>query len=158
MPTSSPVGESPAERGLTSLAGRSKLGLAWVYQQRIGRLGTVSADGEPHCVPVIYGYDVRGDCLWFMSRASTRKVANLLATERAALSVDDPQAVRGVTLVGPTTIIEAGERHENVVAWLRERGLLSPDRDMTGQVAVRFEASRWSEWGLTPAGRAATQS
>jgi Pyridoxamine 5'-phosphate oxidase len=128
-------------------AGSSRYGIAWVYGRRRARLATVGADGIPHCVPVIYGFDPRRWELCFMAAADSRKVRNIAKTGLAALAIDDESVMRGVSLSGPATLVQEQER-TRINAWLVERGVVSGDRDLAAQVVVRVEPTRWAEWGL----------
>jgi PPOX class probable F420-dependent enzyme len=130
--------------------GGSRYGVAWVYGRRRARLATVGADGFPHCVPVIYGFDPKRRGLYFMAAAGSRKVRNIAATGLAAVSVDDESAMRGVSLAGPAAIL-AGPDRDGIHAWLVERRVVSAGRRLDEQAVIRVEPARWAEWGLDPA-------
>ena len=117
-------------------AGSSRYGIAWVYGHRRARLATVGADGIPHCVPVIYGFDPRQWELCFMAASDSRKVRNIAKTGLAALAIDDESVMRGVSLGGPAALVQEQER-TRIHAWLVERGVVSGDRDLAAQVVVR---------------------
>jgi PPOX class probable F420-dependent enzyme len=60
----------------------------------VGRLGTVTADGRPHLVPVCFAYDLSRDIVYSAvdgkpkSTRQLRRLANLRANPSAALLVD----------------------------------------------------------------------
>jgi hypothetical protein len=128
-------------------AGGSPYGVAWVYGRRRARLATVGADGFPHCVPVIYGFDPKRWELYFMAVADSRKVRNIELTGLAAAAIDDESAMRGVSLSGPAAIA-SGQERARIHAWLVERGVVRAGRDHREQAAIRVEPVRWAEWGL----------
>jgi len=87
--------------------------LAFLASQRLGRLATVSARGEPHVVPVAFRHnplldsiDVGGTGL-----PATRKYRDVAATGRAAFVVDDdpgPGKGRGMEVRGRAEVLPAG--------------------------------------------------
>ncbi|WP_243716788.1 PPOX class F420-dependent oxidoreductase [Actinomadura sp. KC345] len=87
----------------------------YLATQRLGRLATVDAKGEPQNNPVGFTYntetgtiDIRG---WRLAR--TRKYRNLSDNDRVAFVVDDlasvtPWRVRGIEIRGRAeTVVEA---------------------------------------------------
>jgi pyridoxamine 5'-phosphate oxidase family protein len=82
--------------------------LAYLRSQPIGRLATVSADGQPDVVPV--GFELDGTCFWVggagPSVVATRKFRNIRAGNRnVALVVDDlvsfdPFIARSIRIYG----------------------------------------------------------
>jgi PPOX class probable F420-dependent enzyme len=78
---------------------------------RVGRLATVSADGEPHVVPV--WFRVRDGVIQVHTSAETRKGQNVEATGRHAFTVDvDTLPYKGVTVRGAARAVDA-----DVVDW-----------------------------------------
>jgi PPOX class probable F420-dependent enzyme len=66
---------------------------------RIGRLATVSAEGDPHVVPIWYAVD--GDRLLVHTVAESRKAQNIIATGKYAITIDkDTLPYKGVTVSG----------------------------------------------------------
>lgn len=84
---------------------------AYLEKQRLGRLATVDADGQPQANPV--GFFPRGDgTIWVggFTLAKTKKWRNLLANPKLALVVDDlvsvkPWKVRGVEIRGEAELL-----------------------------------------------------
>lgn len=82
--------------------------IAYLRSQPLGRLATVSADGQPDVVPV--GFEFDGTCFWVggsgPSVAATRKFRNIRAGNRnVALVVDDlvsfdPFVARSIRIYG----------------------------------------------------------
>ena len=79
----------------------------YLNAQRLGRLATVSADGQPHVVPVGFRYDPATGTIMVGGHnfASTKKVRDIHANPRVAFVVDDlasidPWRVRGITVRG----------------------------------------------------------
>ncbi|MBN2386256.1 MAG: TIGR03618 family F420-dependent PPOX class oxidoreductase [Anaerolineales bacterium] len=63
----------------------------------LGRLATVSPDGQPHVVPVWYLWETGR--IWIHSYPSTQKIAHLDRNPRCAFVVDVQEAVEGLTAV-----------------------------------------------------------
>jgi PPOX class probable F420-dependent enzyme len=78
--------------------------------ERVCRVATVGAEGVPHLVPVCHA--VVGDRVYFGSGDEARKVLNLRANPRLALTVDlysdDWSQLRGVMVQGTSRLIERG--------------------------------------------------
>ena len=100
----------------------SEAEVEFLRSQRIGRLATVSGDGWPHVMPVMYDLGEDGSLEF---DADGVKLRNIEASGRAAMVVDAMGPKRGIALQGTCTIIG------------RERARLTPAR--------RFG------WGLEPA-------
>jgi len=94
----------------------------FLRSQRIGRLATVSRDGWPHVMPVMYELADDGSLEF---DADGVKLRNIEASGRAALVVDGMGPKRGIALQGTCEVIG------------HERARLLPGR--------RFS------WGLEPA-------
>lgn len=87
--------------------------LAFLTSQRLGRLATIDAAGEPHVVPVAFRYNPDLDTIdiggWGMGRS--KKYRDVGRTGRAAFVVDDvpqPGQVRGVEVRGRAEPIAEG--------------------------------------------------
>jgi nitroimidazol reductase NimA-like FMN-containing flavoprotein (pyridoxamine 5'-phosphate oxidase superfamily) len=95
---------------------------AFLASSQWGRLGTVSADGEPHVAPI--GFHLHGGRLYFHGLLRSRRSRDLEAEERVSLCVDDG--------VGP----DAGYgQRRGVIVYGRCRQLGDDDRDLV--VALR---------------------
>jgi pyridoxamine 5'-phosphate oxidase family protein len=86
----------------------------------LGRLATVSQDGQPHVVPVAYEFD--GHYLYFTGRnlSGTLKYRHILKNQKVAFVVDDiaslsPWRARGMEIRGVAEIlIEEGRPYVRI--------------------------------------------
>jgi pyridoxamine 5'-phosphate oxidase family protein len=85
--------------------------LAYLRSQRLARIATVSADGEPDVAPV--GFTLAGErfLVGGIDLRRTLKYKNVKATGRAALVIDDlpspdPPQPRGIKIHGTARITE----------------------------------------------------
>jgi PPOX class probable F420-dependent enzyme len=83
-----------------------------IDRERVCRVATTGADGQPHLVPVCHV--VAGDKIYFGSGDDGRKVRNLRENPHIALTIDlysdDWAHLKGVMVQGTATIIEHGPR------------------------------------------------
>ncbi|HYB69652.1 MAG TPA: pyridoxamine 5'-phosphate oxidase family protein [Candidatus Bathyarchaeia archaeon] len=83
--------------------------LGW---ERVARVATVGKAGVPHLVPVCHV--LVGDKIYFGSGRKGRKVLNLAANPKLALTVDvysdDWEQITGVLVQGRARVIERGPR------------------------------------------------
>src|ERR1041384_5049301 len=105
------VGRGAARLGrMTEFEGFSEAQLAYLRSQRLGRLATVDAAGQPQANPVGFFPQEDGTVLvGGMAMGSTKKWRNLERNPRLALVVDDlasprPWKVRGVEIRGRATL------------------------------------------------------
>jgi pyridoxamine 5'-phosphate oxidase family protein len=87
--------------------------IAYLGEQRVGRLATVDAEGRPHVVPVAFRYNAELDTLDIggHSFASSKKYRDVGKTGRAAFVVDDvlpPWRPRGVEVRGRAEVHPEG--------------------------------------------------
>jgi nitroimidazol reductase NimA-like FMN-containing flavoprotein (pyridoxamine 5'-phosphate oxidase superfamily) len=91
-----------------------------IHQERSCRVATAGTDGMPHCVPVCQV--VADGKVYFASGDDSRKILNLRANPRLALTVDlyaeDWSYLKGVMLQGRARLIERGPEFRRI------RGLL----------------------------------
>ena len=80
--------------------------------ERVARVATAGASGMPHLVPVCHV--LVGDKIYFGSDRNGRKVLNVSANPRLALTVDvysdDWDHITGVMVQGRARVIERGPR------------------------------------------------
>ena len=80
--------------------------------ERVARVATAGAGGMPHLVPVCHV--LVGDKIYFGSGRKGRKVLNVAANPRLALTVDvysdDWDHITGVMVQGRARVIERGPR------------------------------------------------
>ncbi len=108
---------------------------AFIRQQRVAHLATVSAAGQPLVVPICYVFD--GECIYSpldekpksVAAHRLKRVRNIAANPRISLVIDyyseDWSQLAYVIISGLAEIIEPDESHyserERVVALLREK-------------------------------------
>lgn len=92
--------------------------ISYLNDQRLGRLATVNAVGQPHVVPVGFRYDPATDTIAIGGHnfAQSKKVRDVQANPRVAFVVDDlatidPWRPRGIEIRGEVEVMEtAGQR------------------------------------------------
>lgn len=88
--------------------------IAYLRTQRLARIATVAADGQPDVMPVGYQFDGKDFYVGGMNPVKTRKFRNVRAgNRRVALVIDDlvsvnPWTVRGLRIYGNAELV----RHE----------------------------------------------
>jgi len=112
--------------------------IAYFHDQRLGRLATVNAAGQPHVVPVAFRYNAEVDAIDIgghnFARSKTYRDAG--ATGRAAFVVDDvlpPWRARGVEVRGHAEVFGQGGEE------------IGPGFDAD---VIRLFPERIVEWGL----------
>jgi PPOX class probable F420-dependent enzyme len=133
----------------------------WAWQllrsERVGRLGTASAAGEPHVVPVCFVWD--GHDLWTpidgkpKSTRALRRVRNLAENPRASLLVDhyeeDWRELRWVAVHGRAELV-GGESDTAgaALARLREKYPQYVEVEV-GPEVIRLAPERIAAWSAT---------
>jgi PPOX class probable F420-dependent enzyme len=124
-----------------------------IDRERVCRVATTGADGQPHLVPVCHV--VAGDKIYFGSGDDGRKVRNLRENAHIALTVDlysdDWSHLKGVMVQGTATIIERGPRFTRARARLYEKyPQYRADAALTTSDSVVIEVTPRSvfAWGL----------
>jgi pyridoxamine 5'-phosphate oxidase family protein len=90
--------------------------IAYLQSQRLGRLATVGADGQPHVVPVAFRFNAETgtiDIGGHSGFAKRKKYRDVQHDPRVAFVVDDlasvsPRAVRGIEVRGTAEILATG--------------------------------------------------
>jgi len=86
--------------------------IAYLKSQRLARIATVAADGQPDAVPVSFEFDGRYFYVSGRNPTHTRKYRNLRAgNNKVALVVDDLESVqpwkpRGIRIYGTAEFVE----------------------------------------------------
>jgi pyridoxamine 5'-phosphate oxidase family protein len=88
----------------------------YLKSQRLGRLATVGADGQPHVVPVAYLYNPALDAIEIGGHsgfAKRKKYRDVLQNPRVAFVIDDvasmnPWSVRGIEIRGRAEVLTTG--------------------------------------------------
>jgi PPOX class probable F420-dependent enzyme len=130
---------------------------AFVVAQRVGRLATADAQGNPHVVPVCFA--VSGGALYVTidekpKRASTRplkRLRNLMENPSAAFVVDrydeDWTRLAWVMLRGPTEILSDGAEHDRAQTLLRERYPQYRAMQLKELPVIALRIERVTGWG-----------
>jgi nitroimidazol reductase NimA-like FMN-containing flavoprotein (pyridoxamine 5'-phosphate oxidase superfamily) len=121
--------------------------------ERVCRVATVGHDGVPHLVPVCHV--VADGKIYFASGNDGRKVLNLKANPRVAVTVDlysDAWAnLKGVMVQGTTTLIDKGPRFKKIRALLYRKYPQYPDEaalDESDSVVVEVTPAHVFSWGV----------
>lgn len=126
---------------------------SFIRWERVCRVATVGASGWPHSVPVCHVLD--GGRIYFASGNDGKKVLNLEANPRVALTVDlysDAwQNLKGVMVQGAATLIARGPRFRKVRALLYAKYPQYPSEaglDEKDSVIVEVTPTHVFSWGL----------
>jgi nitroimidazol reductase NimA-like FMN-containing flavoprotein (pyridoxamine 5'-phosphate oxidase superfamily) len=121
--------------------------------ERVCRVATTGQDGMPHLVPVCHV--VADGKIYFASGNDGRKVLNLRANPRVAVTVDlysDAWAnLKGVMVQGTTTLIDKGPRFRKIRALLYRKYPQYPDEaalDESDSVVVEVTPAHVFSWGV----------
>ena len=124
-----------------------------IARERVCRVATTGADGNPHVVPVCHV--LVGDKIYFASGDDARKVENLRENPRVALTIDlysdEWSRLAGVMIQGTTALIERGPRFKQVRARLYEKYPQYPDDaaiSTSDSVIVEVTPTHVFSWGL----------
>jgi len=119
----------------------------------VGRLGTVGTDRHPHVVPICFA--LTGNVIYSAvdhkpkRSARLRRVANIDATGRACLLVDeysdDWSRLWWVRVDGRGRVVGGADEARAAVAALTAKYEQYVERPPTGAV-IAVEADRWSGW------------
>lgn len=93
--------------------------ISYLQSQRLGRLATVGADGQPHVVPVGFRYDAQEDAIEIGGHsgfAKRKKYRDVLRNPLVAFVVDDvpsvnPWTVRGIEIRGHAQVLATGGKN-----------------------------------------------
>jgi pyridoxamine 5'-phosphate oxidase family protein len=87
--------------------------IGYLAEQRLGRIATVGADGQPHVVPTSFRYNPDHDAIEVggMRMSQTKKVRDVRRTGRASIVVDDvlpPWRPRMIEIRGTAEVVASG--------------------------------------------------
>jgi pyridoxamine 5'-phosphate oxidase family protein len=87
--------------------------LDYLAGQRLGRIATVGADGQPHVVPTSFRYNPDLDTIEVggLRMSQTKKVRDVRRTGRASIVVDDvlpPWSPRMIEIRGTAEVLSSG--------------------------------------------------
>ena len=89
------------------------LEIEYMAGQRLGRIATVGADGQPHVVPTSFRYNAGEDAIDVggMRMSQTKKTRDVQRTGRASIVIDDvlpPWSPRMIEVRGTAEVIATG--------------------------------------------------
>jgi pyridoxamine 5'-phosphate oxidase family protein len=89
------------------------LEIEYMGGQRLGRIATVGADGQPHVVPTTFRYNAEQDAIDVggMRMSQTKKTRDVQRTGRASIVIDDvlpPWQPRMIEVRGTAEVLPAG--------------------------------------------------
>jgi len=109
--------------------------LEYLASQRLGRIATVGADGQPHAVPTTFRHNPDHDTIDVggMRMSQTKKLRDVQRTRRAAIVVDDVQPpwqprmieIRGTAEVSAEGGKALGDAFEDTVVRIRPARIIS---------------------------------
>lgn len=89
--------------------------IVYLRSQRLARLATIGADGQPHVVPVGFRYNAEHDTIDIGGRGfgGSKKLRDARRNAKVAVVIDDlpsdtTWSVRGVEVRGEAEVLEAG--------------------------------------------------
>ncbi|GAB4492710.1 MAG: PPOX class F420-dependent oxidoreductase [Anaerolineales bacterium] len=139
-----PIGISPAAQNFLS-------------RPLLGRLATVSPEGQPHVVPVWFLYE--DGFVWVSAFQSTRKVIDLERNPQCAIVIDIEQgqetlsavALEGRAELIRTPFLEVRQRAQRIYAkYLGPEGVLAPDPqswlDSPENLLIKITPTRVKTW------------
>ena len=124
-----------------------------VESARVGHLGTVSAEGEPHVVPVCFVVigEIAYTAVDHKPKRTTqlRRIENLTATRHACLLVDeyreDWSALWWVRLDGRGRLVDDRDEVALAVVSLQDKYQQYDETPPAGPV-LAVDVTRWSGW------------
>ncbi|MDH3661429.1 MAG: TIGR03668 family PPOX class F420-dependent oxidoreductase [Alphaproteobacteria bacterium] len=136
--------------------------------ERVARLATVDAAGQPHVVPICYA--LIGDVAYFTidqkpkRRGELKRIANIKANPKTALVADrydeDWSKLGWVMIQGEAEILESGDLHDRAQARLSERYPQLRAMRLAHLPVIAIEIAHVMSWGCLEAmpGRQENQS
>ncbi|MBI1801541.1 MAG: TIGR03668 family PPOX class F420-dependent oxidoreductase [Chloroflexi bacterium] len=133
---------------------------AFIAEHRVARLATVSVDGKPHLVPVVYVYD--GARLFIalddkpkrVPPMQLKRVRNIEADPTVSLIVDDYSEDWGqlawVRIDGIARIIQRGRVHTQAIRLLREKYPQYELAKLEDRPVIQISVKRIAHWEHTP--------
>jgi pyridoxamine 5'-phosphate oxidase family protein len=127
----------------------SEAEIAFLKEQEVGRLATVSRHSIPQITPVLYVLDSGN--LYFATDYGTKKLDNMKLNNKVALVVDSyARQPRGITVQGSAKIIENGKEFVRIEKLLEERHSYykaNPFKENEAPIII-IEPARKVSWGL----------
>jgi pyridoxamine 5'-phosphate oxidase family protein len=113
--------------------------IAYLRTQRLARIATVAADGQPDVMPVGYQFDGKYFYVGGMNPVKTRKFRNVRAgNTKVALVIDDlvsvnPWTVRGVRIYGKAELLVRREGQFGPGQYMRITPIVSWSWNLEGR-------------------------
>jgi pyridoxamine 5'-phosphate oxidase family protein len=90
--------------------------ISYLKSQRLGRLATAGADGQPHVVPVAFRYNPKEDAIEIGGHSGfskRKKYRDVVQNPRVAFVIDDvpsvnPWTARGIEIRGQVEVLATG--------------------------------------------------
>ncbi len=113
---------------------------SFLEEPLIARMATADASGQPHAVPVWYGWD--GESIWISSYSNTRKIADLEENPKISVVIDvagDAGGTKAVIFEGTVSLVrEPRDLLRKQFVWIYTRYM--------GEEGVKAEdPQRWIE-------------
>ena len=109
--------------------------LEYLADQRLGRIATVGAQGQPHVVPTSFHYNTKHDAIDVggLRMSQTKKLRDVQRTGRASIVVDDvlpPWQPRMIEIRGAAAVVAEGgkalnERFEETIVRIQPARIIS---------------------------------
>ena len=125
--------------------------------QRVGRLATADADGQPHVVPVCYALEATSVYITVdekPKRASSRplkRLRNIQENPAVALVVDrydeDWDRLGWVMVRGPAEVLESGSEHDEAQKTLKDRYPQLRVMDLAPLPVIAIRVAQVTSWG-----------
>jgi len=125
----------------------TELEIEYMAGQKLGRIATVGADGQPHVVPTSFRYNAEHDAIDVggMRMSQTKKTRDVARTGRASIVIDDvlppwqPRMieVRGTAEVLPSGGKAFGDNFEDTIVRIRPARIIAFGIDPGGSANAR---------------------
>ena len=124
------------------------LEIEYMAGQKLGRIATVGADGQPHVVPTSFRYNAEHDAIDVggLRMSQTKKTRDVERTGRASIVIDDvlpPWQPRMIEVRGTAEVLPAGGKAFG---------------DNFEETIVRIRPARIVAFGIDPGGSANARS
>ena len=130
---------------------------AFVASQRVGRLATADAQGNPHVIPVCFV--IERDTLYVtidekpkqVSSRALKRLRNMIENPSVAFVVDryeeDWRLLGWVMLRGHAEILSDGAEHDRAQVLLQERYMQYRTMQLAGLPVIALRIERVTSWG-----------
>lgn len=126
------------------------LEIEYMAGQRLGRIATVGADGQPHVVPTSFRYNAGEDAIDVggLRMSQTKKTRDVQRTGRASIVIDDvlpPWQPRMIEVRGTAEVIATGgkafgDNFEDTIVRIRPARIIAFGIDPGGSANARSVA------------------